>query len=488
MLPAPTTRPETSPKQGPIYKVPIEILFKIFRLLAPPRTRDGIYILSELTHVCRFWRVALINKPQVWATIFATQADRRSFVEMCLERSYPAPLDVTVDARYSGPEHASCVCDWDKRSRRLPSEVDPCKWHFVFEPLAEKRHSERIHALEILLDDTLRTSENRVPLALEGCRFFDLPSLPLTSLKWIDKNTQYANYLFSVSPFLPTLRSISFRGSCYDQLTKLSNLTSFTLKEPCLGISAEMFRTFMLNNQSLEMLSLDYVEFEGGSNGPPAHLPNLKSFNVYFSEVNLSTLFRIPALQGLSFLLISTDEDRGCWDYTYRATGEGIEFAFKGSPPVIAKAWRDITGYVNPTIKHIRLENPDEVRLDEDEDPAVALFADGVHTLEIGSGYLTQLSSDFLRSLEQLGPQLKTIRFEIPEETEPFGGPIHEHGWGSDLLDNIVDLVVYRFEHGRPLSSVERMVVSESERINRQQSFVWRSFYDDRSLYQHVQN
>jgi len=38
--------PSPLPKRGPIYNVPVEIFFQ---LVAPPRTRDGLYHLSELT-------------------------------------------------------------------------------------------------------------------------------------------------------------------------------------------------------------------------------------------------------------------------------------------------------------------------------------------------------------------------------------------------------------------------------------------------------
>ena len=92
----------------------------------------------------------------------------------------------------------------------------------------------------------------------------------------------------------------------------------------------------------------------------------------------------------------------------------------------------------------------------------ITLFIDA-HTLEIGLGYAPDFCSRFLDDLKESGPQLKTIRFEIPEE-----------------------LVVYRFEHGRPFSVVERMVVDESERVSRKQDVAWRSYYDNYCLDQYV--
>ena len=46
----------------------------------------------------------------------------------------------------------------------------------------------------------------------------------------------------------------------------------------------------------------------------------------------------------------------------------------------------------------------------------------------------------------------------------------------SNWWDRIVELVRVRFETGRPLSAVERMVVSEDGEINRLQDVVWKRF------------
>ena len=116
----------------------------------------------------------------------------------------------------------------------------------------------------------------------------------------------------------------------------------------------------------------------------------------------------------------------------------------------------------------------------------IPLLADA-HTLEIGRDYLLWWYEGFLDDLKQLGPQLKTIRFEIPDGTGPFKD---SHGlydrWRGEVLDKVEDLVKYRFDHGRPFSVVERMVVDETERMRRQQDYVWRCFYGDRGLSQYV--
>ena len=99
------------------------------------------------------------------------------------------------------------------------------------------------------------------------------------------------------------------------------------------------------------------------------------------------------------------------------------------------------------------------------------LFADA-HTIEIGHGFLLNSHDNFLSDLKsELGPQLKTIHFEVPEEAEPFQRSRGYLSLDDVLLKQIEGLVVNRFWDGQP-SSVERMMVSESERVKRQQESV----------------
>ena len=73
--------------------------------------------------------------------------------------------------------------------------------------------------------------------------------------------------------------------------------------------------------------------------------------------------------------------------------------------------------------------------------------------------------------LKAVGPNLKTIRFEITEKIEPAWD--YECNWRKILLERAEDLAAYRFE----ASSVESMMVSGSG----QQYSLWESFYRHRS-------
>jgi len=472
---------------SPVHKLPVETLLKVFQLVAPPRTRDGLYDLLELSQVCRFWRTALTNQPRVWSSIFATLEDRREIVEMCLERSHPVALDVTVDASERARNHLDCTCDKDKRKRLIPNERNPCGRHFVFESLATPVHSNRIHTLNIdfQLPDDLPPFRETTGLSLGSCRFFDLSFPQLTSLGWECEGVAHTNHLFSNSPLTPTVRSLTFSGSWDGFFTQVKNLTSFILKNCEEYISLETFRLFLLNNQSLESLSLDIYPFGGSTKGPPVDLLNLRSFTLLISPGDLSRVIRVPAFQRLSSLQTSYKGVGYSESIRLLATGDGITLLVTSFLRDVPEVWQDLVGYARPTIRHVRLCGYSSRH--SAEGVCFPLLAD-THTLEVGRGYLMHWYDDFLDDLKQLGPQLKTIRFEVWEEMDPFMEEgFEDEMYGHELLDGVEELVKYRSEDGRPFSAVERMVVSESERSNRQQGYVWRCFYDDRQLGQYLE-
>lgn len=433
--------------------------------------------------------MALINKPRAWSAIFITQEDRRSFVEVCLERSYPVALDVTMESGKLGRTHPGCTCDKGGRGRLMANERKPCEWHFQFEPLAEIRHSSRIRALDINFDGEWVPSPGRVRLALGSCRFF-ISSFPkLVTLTWKNEGTNHADHLFSNPPFVPTLRSLTYVGGWSSLIAQVNNLTSFVFDSDFRpwGTNAETFRTFMRNNRSLESLYLKWIDFEGDAKGPPVHLLNLKSLSVGLPVKKLSTVIQVPAFQRLSSLRISS-EDADM--YTISATGDGIAFSAECLLRDFAETWEDLTGYAKPVIRHVRLyDGPEFVDHCCSDNTTVILLMVDAQTLEVGRNYLMGWYTSFWEDLKQLGAHLKTIRFEVSEDMDPCAedGDLDDD-FDDEAWDSIEDLVKYRFDHERPFSTIERLVVSESERENRLQAYVWRCFYGSRKIGQYVRS
>ena len=425
-----------------------------------------------------------MNQPRLWSTVFITQRDRRNFVEACLERSYPVALEVTVDAQNLGKIHSDCTCD--KNPWLLPNDITPCEYHFQYELLAENKHFNRVRALDIKFDSwSIGTGKAR--LLLGSCRFFTSTFPRLVCLTWKNLRTTDADYLFSTPLFVPTLRSLNYVGTWNTLVKQVTNLTSFSFSlegDYDYEMDTEDFRILICNNRFLESLEMKRVTFVGDSKGPPAHLLNLKSLTVGDPPTNLSTTIRIPAFQRLSSLRISSGSDIDIhYDddvYTLHAAGDDITIKVACSSHKLAETWEDLTGYAKPIICHIRLYDGPEFVEDEccDDYSSVALLMMDAQTLEVGSTYLLGWYKSFWEELKQLGTQLKTIRFEVSKDMEPIDD--------SYMWDHIEDLVKYRFEQGRPFSAVERMVVSESDRENRLQAYVWRCFYVARKLDQYI--
>jgi len=400
-------------------------------------------------------------------------------------------LDVTVEASKLGKIHSDCTCDKGARERLLPNESNPCEWHFQFELLAETKHSNRIRALDIEFDGDWVPLTGRARFALGSCRFFTLTFPKLVTLTWKNEGTTHADHLFSTPPFVPTLRSLTYVGAWNTLITQVKNLTSFSfvfdLDSIPSKINTEAFRLLMSNNRSLESLELRWIDLDGESKGPPVHLLNLKSLIVDRPPKKLSTTIRIPAFQRLSSLRISS-EDADL--YSLSATGDEITIKTECFLDDFAETWEDLTGYAKPVIRHIRLyDGPAHIDHYGGDNSTVALLMMDAQTLEVGFNYLLGWYGSFWEDLKQLGTQLKTIRFEVSGDMEPcLDWNCTHDDLDCDLLmmETIEDLVRYRFDQGRPFSAVERLVVSESERENRLQAYVWRCFYGTRKLGQYV--
>jgi hypothetical protein len=326
----------------------------------------------------------------------------------------------------------------------------------------------------------------RARFALGSCRFFTSSFPQLLTLTWKNEETKHADHLFSIPPFTPTLRSLTYVGAWSSLTAQVNNLTSFAFETDFgpWGTNTEAVRLFMSNNRSLESLELKSVDFVGASKGPPVQLLNLKYLSVGLGCKELSTIIHVPALRRLSSLRISSEADDPEM-YTISATGDGFTFTLNYFLRDFAETWENLTGYAKPVIRHIRLyDGPEEVdHYSRDNNTVILLMVDA-QTLEVGLNYAREWYRGFWDDLKQLGTQLKTIRFEVSGEMEPFADE-DDDDWDY-VLDTIEDLVKYRFDHGRPFSTVERMVVSESERANREQGYVWRCFYGSRKLSQYV--
>jgi hypothetical protein len=476
-------------ERGSIASVPVETLLEIFQLITPPSpARESLYRLLLLTHVCRFWRAVLTNQPHMWSTIFITQKDRRSFIEMCLERSYPAPLDITMEAFEMVRPYPGCMCSTGfNRIFLSPNERTPCEGHFQFDTLVEVQHSNRIHRLAINFDESEVCELEKKRAVLGRSRFFASSFPRLATLRLKSKIRENAVGLFLTPPFPPSLRSLAYTGTWNHIITPVNNLTSFSFEGALtLGlISVEDVRLFMLNNRSLESLRFVQVDFAGDPEGPPVHLHNLKTLTLSMACKRLSSVIRAPLLSRLSSLQIFLLR----LGFTLYATGDGIEFSVLSFRCECARVWEDFVGYASPTIRYVSLDCGETAgNWDSHNHNSIVSMLSGAPILEIGKGCLKFLRDGWLlEGLKRLGPQLKVIRFVIGQDWELLERSDEDTEDTDRLPDQIEELVKYRFEHGRPFSEVERVVGEASVGPSVEEDLAWKRFYYGRNLGQYIQ-
>jgi hypothetical protein len=479
-------RPEagySTPKyDSPIHRLPVETLMIIFTLATLSRTRQDLYTTVKLTHVCRQWRESLIYYPRAWTSIFATQEDCPGFIQACFERSQPLPIEITVD-----------VGDKQRVARNFPrrtlyssalAEEYPYERHVVFKLIDNQGNANRVQALH---------GSSFIPVSSGRPRLFRLLLPQLTTLEWEERLPMEAlapGQRRGSRPFpgdrlalkFPKLRSLTFRGPWNCSICKIRNLTSFALTDLNGSLHIEDFRQFLLRNKTLVSLEVS-TEMERAPRGAPVDLPNLKSLTFNYSTA-LSTIIHVPALRHLSTLRISPER---CGDMgTLHASGDGISLVGKFRFDMIVRHWEILTKDARPTIRHLRLfgEQPDCIG------PCFALhrlFAipmEDATTLDLGLNFSRSSADLFWGDLVRVGLRLKTIRFEIPEVYLPCGqsGDPSTFGLNSLWWDRIAELVELRSRYGRPLSTVERIIVTEDEEVNRLQDLVWERFLEDKDI------
>ena len=411
---------------------------------------------------------------------------------MCLERSRDLPLDVRITVRDPARNNAGCTCNKDAQGRLLPNRVNPCEWHFIFEALARAKHTNRITALDVDFENfhgLVPTSDN-TPIALGGC-FFASSFPQLTDLAWNNSHEGFRyDQLSQHQSFPPTLRSLDLVGAWRDPFPQIRGLTSLALSH---GYSTETLRVFLLENQSLESLSLNLDYHTGTLSGPPVELSKLRLLNLKSVgyQIRFPNFLHVPAIRSLTSLQVFTTHDK-FWpkQYVFRATGSsGFTFSMECDEGMTKaeEVWRTFTGRARPTINHIYVGDGTTWRRRSAGYLVILLDA---RTLEVELIYTHPGgecgSETFWDRVKRAGAQLKTIRFEVSEDMDPFRSRIDDLDVENRVFDKIENLVKYRFERGRPFAAVERLVVSGNERVNRLQAHVWRCFYNGRDIGRYV--
>jgi hypothetical protein len=82
----------------PVNRLPLELLSQIVRCV--PREHDiDARSIVPLTHVCRYWREAIISTPEHWTALSGWS---RGIAAVSLERVKPPPLEIIISLTRGG--------------------------------------------------------------------------------------------------------------------------------------------------------------------------------------------------------------------------------------------------------------------------------------------------------------------------------------------------------------------------------------------------
>lgn len=469
-------------------QVPIEILLEFLLLSASSSlNRKGMKELLQLAQVCRVWRTALVDCSFAWRAFVISADDNRDFIELFLERSRDQPLQVVVHVSNLVLDHPGCTCLRDG-SEVVHVSAPPCRWHFVYESLVEKKHSSRIHTLKLHFSSThsseILCDKRMVRVRLRSCEFLRLSLPRLRDLTCIPSTSSILTISFPVAlipkPASPTSLATLRLEKCRidDKIMSTTGLTSLSLEAAI--VASETLRAFLMVNESIQSLTLS-VELKGDTAGPPAELPQLKHFELVsrHSHARLHSVVRIRAIQHLASILIMGST-------RVHATGNS-GFTFVWRSPL--RCFSDFLGCIpqdaRPTIGKVILYkiNTRDSQTAADLMRMLSSFMSDAHTLEVRILCARRLGGDLLRDVVEALPQLKTIRFEVTEGMDASD----DGGYGRDqqILYLIENLAKRRFEQGMPFSAIERMVIGSDEDAV-ELDWIWGEFYDSRRIGRYV--
>ena len=439
-----------------------------------------MFEIVKMTHVCQYWRSTLISHPHLWSSIFVKN-DHKDFVAACLERSGGVPLTVCLDLKHGDYEdYPDCTCirnEWSSGMRI--NEANPCRYHTTIDPLLELDNIQRIRKLEVHLTMLDGYAEEGLDQdfkdALDDFDFFTSPLPALESLSFsvnleldidIDTHMHFPRDLFCWNFLPPTkLRHLTLHGCYGGPIQAVRNLTSFELAGVLDGfdpieLNQRTFLPFISGNPSLVSLRLSHCSFPDRAQPSrviPAKLPELKSLQLIdiYGLPGLPGIIDVPAFRTLSSLRISARKQKSDHFSSYEPilflihaeNDDGFKLSYDTTNDhEVASDWLGITHNADPTPAFVRFEgrelNPaEEIEM---ETSPLPLFVNA-KVLEVGASFAGVWYRNFWKDLENVGPQLTTLRLEVIEGMDP--------GIGK----SVKKFAEERLRKGVPLAKLERM-------------------------------
>lgn len=263
----------------PINKFPVEILAKIFGMVAwsVPDAQGGVIARMRLTWVCKQWREVAVNNRSLWSSIWFNDRFPYTRSLLFLDRAGSAPLDIRLN------EHIRYFVSRGDPAEELSAE----RTRFVMGKILAK--ADQIRRLFILvenwpgmlvaqemLQNAPRPMSQLQHLELHRTGRFDSTAMD------IDPNP-FSNPTVLSGRIIPALTHLTLNGTHIDwQNSSLSNLTTLDLRRnsvrgmPPIHVFLDVLRA----SPRLHKLCLD-----GAAPAPPNETPAENMSPVVFANL-----------------------------------------------------------------------------------------------------------------------------------------------------------------------------------------------------------
>ena len=471
------------------YRLPPELLTRILDLAVDHGSEEYAKQVVLLTHVCRYWRTALMSYPRMWSTVYMKPGDP-SVISEWLARSQKTPLTIIAefkDSYYRPPcryqNEATATLDGNDR-------VEVCPRHQAVLSLDQLfPHRSRIRDLAIFLRSSSPSwdeEDHDDHPALMSHHFFmmGLPNLEHLDFRAVHVeqgiySVPLPDYLFAGN--LPRLKVLKYLGVTRGLTGVVKNLTSCELGRWSVStgpgvLYPDQLGVFLNNNKTLKSLTINQFEFLSSEPEVPPAIPmtDLKFLRVdcFFGTIFEKFLDFIYAPQFKDLDTVQLSIPSMIQAVATDNSGHTFQFIWNSGDIVMFQPLL----HLGAVITTLRLDQG-MTHQQLGREPAIRTYfrlLDTVQVLEFG-GTIADYVQDAL-SITGVFPGLKVIRVAVDLDD------------CKRSLQLLATASKQRMDEGNPLARVEPLLAEGEDELEQSLRVEWEECYKAENIHDFLSN
>ena len=485
MLRTATERVANLLNEGPqTNRLPPELLARIFDLAIGHGPEERANQIVPLSHVCRYWRTALLSYPRIWSTVYM-KPGHPSMVSEWLTRSQKVPLTIVAEFRDSYI-HPPCRYLASPTATLANNHPAVCSRHQAVLSLDQLLpHRSRIYDLRILLyssdphweeydedDEDYRDGE---PQLLHHHFFKEtLPNLQLLDFR--AAHVEQSRVMIPIPDIfagdLPRLKKLKYLGVTPSVAGAAKNLVSCKIGSLSWSpgstiVYSDQLRDFFNKNKTLESLTINHCFPAHGAPWVPRSIPmiDLKFLKIHCSSghhlENFLNFIHAPQFRNLDTVQFSLLHYGIHQAVSTDSSGHTFQFSYYNYHPSSHPL-----RHFGAVITTLRLSQG--ITLERlDNEPGVYDFfrsLDAVQALEFDGTVADSVQN--VLSVPGVFPGLRVIRVAV--------------SWGDcrRTLQLLAIASKRRMEEGNPLATIEPLLAEGEDGLDPNLRVEWRGSYE----------